>query len=246
MDSLMAKLKNNAVYGKTMENPAKYTTISTDQDAARFVRIGNDIISSGPWEGKHKQCPHIGFTILEDSKCIFYSMWHQLNMDYNINKIHGPEQNLELLYCDTDSMILHAPRSPQLWTSLCLLYPKLFNKSKDKILGMWENEIADGEQIEEVITLSAKQYAVKVSHDKHILKHKGVSKSAGLTWSDYENTLKDDRDKMIQQQNFKRGEFNVYTNTINKVGLSTRNNKRYKSDETYMTLPFGYKGDKYR
>lgn len=242
IDSLMAKLKNNSVYGKTMENPAKYRTISTENpDAANFVGLGDDIISSEPWQGEHKNCPHIGFTILEDSKVIFYKHWHTLNMDFNVLKKHGDYQ-IRLLYCDTDSAILHVPGLDNLWNYLCLHYPETYNNTGDKILGMWENELKDGVNIEEVITLSAKQYAVR-TNASNILKHKGVSKSAGIVFEHYRNVLDHDREHMINQKYFKRGKFNVYTRNVNKIGLSSRNNKRYKHENTYFTLPFGYNGE---
>jgi len=207
------------------------------------VRIGDDVIGATLWEGEHKNCPHIGFTILEDSKVIFYDHWHKLNMDFNINHIHG-DHRIKLLYCDTDSAILRAPGCDNLWEYLCQHYPEMYNNTNEKRLGLWENELKPDERIEEVITLSAKQYAVKKT-GKDILKHKGVSKAAGIVWDNYVTTLETERNHMVAQKYFKRGKFNVYTSEVNKIGLSIRNNKRYKHADTYFTLPFGYEGERY-
>ena len=248
---LIFKLFSNSAYGKTMQNPSKFGTIfgMTDEwmvENGHGARQATPLHVEGqdptwlvafPFEGINRGTPHIGFTILEHSKTIFYGFWHRLNEKYN-GHVMKP---LSLCYCDTDSMILHSD-FPNLWETLVEDFPDLVNDTKQKILGTWEREIPN---IEAVICLSAKQYFVKTP-TKSIVKHKGVSKRINLTWDDYYDVMKLQTVKMIEQVQFKKVAFGIKTIPVQKRGLSYQNNKRILVYKTGLSLPFGYSGTLHR
>ena len=241
--SLTYKLDNNAVYGKTMENPAKYKDVKAlndDDDTPRFASIKSDqdgdvtkFVGLFPPEWEYNHTPHIGFSILEFSKTIFYDMWF---------KVNAWDRRIRLLYCDTDSMILWDPNRDDLWGALTERFPGMFNADpKKKILGTWELETKD---IDGVICLQAKSYYVRTKEGKDIEKHKGVSKRTRLTWDMYDEALEEIKKISVEQVQFAKKNFSVRTRVFDKVALSVQNNKRSQVHWGRESVPFGYKSTK--
>lgn len=253
--SNIEKLKNNASYGKTMQTPKNMrdVIIHDEEDAREFERRDvaarftsmiseredddTQYVSSNPvTDYESGQTPHMGFTILEMSKIIFYDMWFKVSQRYG--------DKIRLLYCDTDSMILWKEDTNNLWEDLTKEWPGMFNAdASKKILGTWEREKSD---IDGVICLQAKSYYVRCKDKKNnVEKHKGVSKRTRIHWDDYLKVLRTGNSHMADQINFKKVNFKIITHEYAKVALSLQNNKRIQIIKERESLPFGYKGEKW-
>ena len=253
------KLLMNSLYGKTVEDPRKYKDVkiveitqNCTQRSEKWSILNEKymIVAKGA-DVDMTSVPSLGFHILENSKCIFYEAWHELNCFFNgrqvidlpdladwaiarglnmaehglqilhqvetffnekvvpvfvlfgqpdigvamaqqLNQIrhkltgaHAVLENLgwyttdytmRLVYCDTDSFILHAPHfsasnfwgtKPQdeemtFWQYLCKHFPHRFN-AKKKELGKLDREM---EGIREVIALGSKNYYIRAVKQK--------------------------------------------------------------------------------
>jgi hypothetical protein len=182
------------------------------------------------------------------------------------------DTTLRLVYCDTDSFILHAPHfgtrertvtvgdaqgknqiklhevqleSTHLWDYFCKHFPHLFNE-RGKALGKLDREIPD---ILEVIALGSKNYYLRAK-ESEVKKLKGVTmyktpdKEAIITKQTYLNSLYKHQTSIVAQYRIERKQFALYGISFNKVAMTGTNNKRIVINE-HMSLPYGYEGVKY-
>ena len=62
-----------------------------------------------------------------------------------------------------------------------------------------------------------------------------------LKFNDYKDCLLNDEIILKSQQKFKSGAHNVYTEEINKIALSSIDDKRLQTFDRITTYPYGYK-----
>ena len=116
--------------------------------------------------------------------------------------------------------------------------PKGMNK---KVIGLMKDEL--GGKIEtEFVALRPKTYSYLTDDDKNVTKVKGrkicVTKSI-LKFNDYKNFLFKNETILKSQQRFKSEANCQYTEKINKIVLSSNNDKRLQTVDRNTTYPYG-------
>ena len=238
------KLANNATYGKTCENPRKYTNLIIAADggvvqhatSARSIELPMKTLHSGIFpqnDSKTSKNPWDGFEILERSKQIFYDGVKRFT------SLPGTE----LLYCDTDSVIIYNPQ-PTFYEDL-----KIFPLTKDlivedKTFGKWQLEFPP-DKITEYISTTQKCYFLGFDDDTSMKKHKGITRKTNLTREDYYSAIFDSEQVFKEQVQLRLDSLEVKTTKFQKLALSTKNNKRIVLDGGVYTVAYGYRGARF-
>ena len=63
-----------------------------------------------------------------------------------------------------------------------------------------------------------------------------------IKFNDYKNCLLNDEVVLKSQQRFKSKRHDVYTENVNKIALSSNDDKRIVSSDKITSYPYGYKG----
>ena len=189
------KLKNNRVYGKTMENIRKHRDIhlvTNDRKRSKLVSEPNYhatkyisknllVMEMKKSEIYMKKPVYLGQAILDVSKTLMYKVWYEcINPKY--------ADNAKVCYMDTDSFIMHANTddfyhdisndvnllfdTSNCSTKLLRSLPIAINK---KVLGKFKDELG-GKIMSEFCALKAKTYAYKLDDDSECKKAKGTKK----------------------------------------------------------------------
>lgn len=232
------KLLNNALYGKTIENIERYTSINicnTEEGIQRAfnsidepIEVGNWIVTSEETEKIATKPTYIGFTVLELSK------WKMIDKWYNIFQPLG----CKLLYMDTDSFIFESPEG--------------VNCSSGE-LGEFKDEL-DGGFILEYSGIRPKTYAFEGYKRKrvddedycvpyNVKKAKGIeifdkkTKSDVLSFEDYVARIpKQVSQEQIRSHGQQLGTYNFEKYCWNKE----LDSKRYQCSDGINTLPWGH------
>ena len=191
------KLKNNALYGKTMEDVRKRMNYKLVMDPAKTDKIFNspllhsyDIITEALTGFKMFKSKvtlnkpiYIGQAVLEHSKLEMYRLY------YNTWKTHPLIQQVELIGGDTDSFQLAVTVEKSITRNDVLTYlrpyfdssnyPKdhpLYSTANKARLGCFKDECA-GSDINEIIALKPKMYSIDFKESsKEIKRAKGISR----------------------------------------------------------------------
>ena len=256
------KLTNNAVFGKTMENVTKHRDIKlviTDKKRSKLVSEANyhtmnyisedlTIIELKRTEVKMNKRTYLGLSILEISKLLIYEFWY----DYMKPK-YG--DNVKLCYMDTDSFIMNI-KTEDFYKDLANDVEKRLDISnyecerplptgKNKeVIGLMKDELG-GRVITEFVDLRPKTYLYLTDDRKEDKKAKGIKKSvikSMIKFDDYKNCLLNGEVILKSQQRFICKGHDVYTENINKIALSSDDDKRIVSSDKITSYPYGYKG----
>ena len=172
------KLKNNAVFGKTMENVRKHCNIKlakTDKKRNKLVSESNyhtmkliddnlAIIEMKKVNVKMNKPIYLGLSILDISKITMYEFWY----DFIKSKY---KSNAKLCYMDTDSFIINV-KTEDFYKDISENVIERFNTSNyihdrplpigvnKKVLGLMKDELGDG-IITEFVALRPKAYSYK-------------------------------------------------------------------------------------
>ena len=255
------KLMNNSVFGKTMENIRSKVDIRlvTNEDQAR------KLISKPNYQHRTIFCEnltaihmrktrllfnkpvYLGMCILDLSKILMY------DFHYNyIKQKYG--ENAELLFTDTDSL-MYEITTEDFYRDITSDVHKKFDTSnfaKDhksviptgvnkKVIGMMKDE-AGGKQITEIVGLRSKLYSFKID-EKEEKKSKGVKKSEvkrTINFKDYKDCLFTGNKQMRSMNVIKSHKHEVFSETINKVALSSEDDKRIIFEDKIHTLAHGH------
>ena len=216
------KLINNAVFGKTMENVRKHRDIklvTTDERRNRLVSEPNYHITK--WfsenllaiemrktKAKMNQPIYLGLSILEISKRLMYEF------SYNYMK-QKYNDNLKLCYLDTDSFIVH-------------------------IKTLMKDELG-GKIVTEFVALRPKTYSYLTNDCEEDKKAKGAKKCVikrRLKFNDYKDCLLNNQIVLKPQQRFKNTRHDLYTEEINKIALSSNDDKRLQTFDRITSYPY--------
>ena len=254
------KLMNNAVFGKTMENVRKHRDIKlvkTDHRRNKLVSEPNyhtmklieenlSIIEMKKVKVKMNKPIYLGLYILEISKIIIYEFWY----DYVKSKYGNKAR---LCYMDTDSFVINIKTNnfyedisqdvnERFDTSNYTFdrpLPKGFNK---KVIGLMKDELGGG-IITEFVALRPKTYSYITNDFTELKKAKGTKKCVVkkiLRFSDYKKCLFSNEPMLKSQQRFKSENHEVYTENINKIALSSNDDKRIVTLDRIASYPYGY------
>ena len=256
------KLMNNTVFGKTMDNVRKHRDIklvTTDKKRSKLVSEPNyhtmnyisedlSIIEMKRTKVKMNKPIYLGLSILEISKLFMYEFW----CDYMKPK-YG--DNVKLCYMDTDSFIINI-KTEDFYKDIANDVEKMFDTSnyecgrplpigkKKKVIGLMKDELG-GRVITEFVALRPKTYSYLTDDCKEDKKAKGTKKCVikrMMKFDDYKNCLLNGEVILKSQQRFISKGHDGYTENINKIALSSNDDKRIVSSDKIKSHSYGYKG----
>lgn len=263
------KLMNNSVFGKTLEDGERRVDVKlvnqwcdsrnktkkftcADKLIARPNFHSATVLSENLVAVQMKpervildKPIYVGFAVLELSKN------HMYQFHYSVMKPHYQEK-ICLCYTDTDSFI-YSIQTEDFYHDLKKHFLHFFDTSNfnsenvqkiplknKKIPGLFKDELG-GELITEFIGLRSKLYCIK-SEKSLIKKAKGIKRPAvqELTLNDYRDVLIND--KIIRKRNilFKSIRHEIFTQSVNKIALCNKDDKRYILSDKISTKAWGH------
>ena len=252
------KLMNNAVFGKIVENVRKHRNIklvTTDKRRNQLVSEPNYhtikcfsenllAIEMKKTKVKMNKPIYLGLSILEISKILMHEFWY----DYMKPK-YGDK--VKLCYTDTDSSIMDI-KTEDFYEDIANDAEKRFDTSNyevdrplpkgknKKVIGLMKDE-SGGKIITEFVALRPKTSSYLTDDCKEDKKAKGTKKCVikiELKFNDYKNCLLNDKIVLKSQQRFKSERHDVYTETVNKISLSSNDDKRLPTFDKITIYPY--------
>ena len=163
--------------------------------------------------------------------------------------------NVKLCYTDTDSIIINIKtnyfyednasdvKSRFDTSNYEVNRPLPMGKNK-KFIGLMKDELS-GKIITEFVILRPKTYSYLTEDGKEDKKAKGTKECVikkMIKFNDYNKCLLNDEVIFKSQQRFISKKHDVYTENINKIALSSNDDKRIVSSDKITSYPYGYKG----
>ena len=188
---------------------------------------------------------YLGQAILDISKIRMYEFWY----DY-IKPKYGDKATL--CYMDTDSFIIHI-KTEDFDKDIANDVRKWFDTSeynkKDnrplliqinkKVTGIFKDELEE-KIMTELIALRAKIYAFNTDNNEGKKKFKGTKKCVvkkDITFENYKEALFNNKPIIKSQRVFKSDHHRVSTVEINKIALSSNDDKRRQTFDGITTYP---------
>jgi hypothetical protein len=256
------KLMNNSVFGKTIENIEKRVDVrlvTSEREALKLSAQPNYhsctifdenlvAVHMRKTKLKYDKPIYLGMSILDLSKTLMY------DFHYNyVKKKYG--DRAKLLFTDTDSLAYEI-KTEDFYADISNDVEQLFDTSeysKDhpsgiktgvnkKVIGMFKDEAA-GKQIAEFVGLRAKLYSYKMLAGKENKKCKGIKKNVvenTITHEDYKNCLLSKREHLRTMNVFRSYNHEIYTEAVNKIALSSDDDKRVIQEDGEHTLAYGH------
>ena len=255
------KQMNNSVFGKKMENVRKHRNIklvTTEEKRNKLVSEPNYhttkqfsenllAIEMKKTKVKMNKPVYLCMSILDISKTLMYEFWYgYLKPKY--------KENAKLCYMDTDSFVINI-FTEDFFEDINNDVERWFDTSNydkndkrplqigvnKKVIGMFKDEL--GEKImKEFCALRAKTYTYLMEDDSEHKKAKGTKKciiKRRLMFENYKDSLFNDKTIMRSQLRFKSDLHNMYTEEVNKIALSSNDDKRLQTLDTVITYPHG-------
>ena len=187
---------------------------------------------------KMKKPIYLGLSILEISKIIMYEFWY----DY-IKRKYG--DMVKLCYMDTDSLIMNI-KTKDFYKDIAQDVEERFDTSNydvdrpllkgknKKVIGLMKDELGGG-IITEFVALRPKTYSYMTDEFIEMKKAKCTKKCVikkMLKFEDYKKCLFD-----------KSENHEVYTENINKIALSSNDDKRIVASDRITSYPYEYCGE---
>ena len=118
--------------------------------------------------------------------------------------------------------------------------PLPIGKNK-KVIGLFKDELG-GNIVTEFCAFRVKVYAYKLDDDTEHKKAKGTKKSIikrVLLFENYRDSLFNDKVIIRSQQRFRSYNHKVYTEEVNKIALSSNDDKIIQTFDKVTTYPYG-------
>lgn len=253
------KLMNNAVFGKTMENIRKRVDIEVVNNKKRRDKLVSKpsfenmkIIDENLVVIKNKQTKlklfkpiYCGFAILDLSKLLMFDFHYN-----HIKKQYG--NKAKLLFTDTDSLCYEIETNDfyqDMYNNKELYdfseYPmnsKFYDTSNKKVIGKFKDETSLV-PIVEFVGLRSKMYSIKLYNDKEKKTAKGIKKNIiknVVTHNDYKYVVLNETKQYSKMNTIRSSYHQIYSYSINKVGLCAFDDKRYILNNGTDTLAHGH------
>ena len=260
------KLMNNSVFGKTMENVRNHRDIklvTTNEKRRKYVSEPNfmtlkcfskDLVAIKMKKTKvlMNKPIYLGQGILDISKTLMYEFYY----DYFKPK-YG--DRVKLLYMDTGSFILHI-ETEDFYQDITIDVNEWFDTSgyteklniplvkgiNKKVIGTFKDEL-NGMTITEFCAPTAKTYSVSHYDEngeiREMKKAKGTKKCVienDLKFDDYKDSVLKNKIILRSQLRFRSDHHKVSTEEVNKVAISSNDDKRIQdfdgiTTHTYVT-----------
>ena len=189
---------------------------------------------------------YLGQAILDLSKTLMYEFWY----DY-IKPMYNDKARL--CYTATGSLVMHI-KTDDFYKDIANDVKRLFDTLKynkkdnrplpigknKKVIGMFKDE-TNGKIMTEFCALRAKTYAFKLDDDTEMKKANGTKKcivKRELMFKNYKDALFNDKVIIRSQQRFGSYNHKVYTEEVNKIALSSNNDKRIQTYDKVTTFPY--------
>lgn len=266
------KTLGNSLYGKTFENKFKQSKVKFANDKKQTEKIlmsdylhsiifqnSNLLIGNMENENVLVDKPiYIGGIVTEYAKLHMYTFFYD-----KIIPLFGRE-NVQLVYTDTDSMILQIYHKSglnkyDLYKQINDRYPCIIDCSslnKDQLkfhnirhdcdgeLGKFKDECGE-KFIDEFVGLRSKCYSIKLNDNSDFHKAKGVTKYAQskLTHKQYKDIILNPEECSkveVDQQIFLKKDHEVFIKMQKKLALSGTDSKRMICLDNINTLPYKF------
>ena len=160
--------------------------------------------------------------------------------------------NVKLCYMDTDSFIMHI-KTEDIYKDIADHVEKRFDTSNyevnrplptgknKKVIGLMKDKLG-GKIMTEFVVLRPKTYSYLTDNCKEDKKAKGTKKcfiKRRLKFNDYKYCLLNNEIILKSQQRFKSERYDVYTKEINKIALSSNEDKRLQTVDRITSYPYG-------
>lgn len=254
------KLMNNAVFGKTMENVENRVDIKLINDGESFLKkasnplykccqIFDDNLVAMEFNRSKITLDkpiYVGLSVLDLSKLHMYKFHYDF-----VKEKYGDKARL--LFTDTDSLTYHI-KTDDLYQDMkengewfdFSDYPKehaCFDETNKKIIGKFKDE-TNSVPIVEFIGLRSKMYSMQLENGEEKRTGKGIKKSALKNKIDHSHFQKcllgDDKQQLIQFNLIRSTKHQIYTYSVNKVGLSCFDDKRYLLEDGITSYSYGH------
>ena len=248
------KFMINSIYGKTMENSRQRISVRLINDSKDYVRcvskpnfISQKIFSKN-FVAIHQiksvlildKPIYVGFSILELSKLLMYKFHYE----------HVKQKfDAKLLFIDTDSLVYEIKGEDVYEKSFqdkelfdFSEYPvnsRFYDPTNKKILGKMKDEFKGFKEFKEFVGLKSKMYSLISVDDKEVSKAKGVNKT--IKHQEFLDVL---FNKKVIRHNMNRMQGKLHkigTYDVQKISLSSFDDKRYVSDDGVNTLAYFHK-----
>ena len=190
---------------------------------------------------------YLGMSILDISKTLIYEFWY----DYIKPKY---KEKAKLCYMDTDSFVINIftedffediNNDVERWFDTSNYdkndkRPLLIGKNK-KVIGMFKDELG-GKIMKEFGAPRTKTYAYLKDDDSENKKAKETKKciiKRRLKLKGYKDSVFENITILRSQLRFKSDLHNVYTEEVNKIAISSNDDKRFQTFDGVTTYPFG-------
>ena len=117
----------------------------------------------------------------------------------------------------------------------------LFQQENKKVMGKFKDELR-GKIMTEFCALRAKAYAYKLDDDTEMKKAKGTKKcivKREITFKNFADALFNDEVIIRSQQRFRSDHHRVCTGEVNKIALSSNDDKRIQTFDKVATFLYG-------
>ena len=199
---------------------------------------------------------YLGQAVLDLSKTLMFEFWY----DY-LKPMYGDK--IRLCYTDTDSFIMHI-KTGDFYKDISADVDKWFDTSNfnkndnrpseigknKKVLGKFKEELG-GKIMTKFVALRAKTYSFLIDEytDEDYEKNRIVNKKAKGTkkcvvkreilFNNYLDSLFKNKVLYRLQQRFRSDHHKVYTEEVNKIALSSNDDKRIQTFDKVITYPYG-------
>ena len=190
-------------------------------------------------KAKMKKLVYLGMSILDINKTLMYEFWYDyLKPKYN--------DKAKLCYMDSDSFVINI-FTEDFFEDINIDFERWFDTSNydenderpleigvnKKVIGIFKD--LPGKIMKEFCALRAKTYTYLMEDDSEHNKAKRSKKSMIKRRLMFENY----KTKMRSQLRFKIDLHNVYTEEVNKIALSSNDDKRLQTLDRITTYPYG-------
>ena len=191
---------------------------------------------------------YLGLSMLDIRKILMYEFWY----DYMKPKYND---NVKLCYMDTDSFVMNIKTEDfckdiandvekRFDTSNYEVHRSLPTGKNKKVIGLMKDELGGG-IIREFVALRPRTYSYLTDDCKENKKAKGTKKCVikrMIRFNDCKNCLLKDEVVLKSKQRFRSKGYDVYTENVNKIALSSNDDKRLTASDKITSYPYGYKG----
>ena len=188
-------------------------------------------------KAKMNKSIYLGMSILAISKTLMYELW------YNYIKPKYQDK-AKLCYMDTDSFFIHI-KTEDFYEDIANDIKKWFDTShydendkillpickNKKVIGLFKDEL-DGKIMKDFVGLREKTYTQLTDDDSENKKTKGTKKciiKRELMFKNHKDCQSNNEIILKSQQRFKSDYHNAYTEKIDKIALSSNDDKRLQT-----------------